>query len=142
MGRERRPIIWRAIGAVSEERNPKSQTSDGLNREPTARPASFVNCSPNARNAAGTIALVADIDWPLRAVTMRVLDVDGGEVHLAIRGRAIEAEQSETVRSNPSFFCWLKRTYQNQPQIKRNKGKYLDAKMAEKSAAGTPCRIC
>ena len=35
----------------------------------------------NARNAVGAIALVVDIDWPPRAVTMRVLDLDGREVH-------------------------------------------------------------
>jgi len=36
-----------------------------------------------ARNADGAIALV---DWPPRAVTMRVLDLDGREVHSAIKG--------------------------------------------------------
>ncbi len=30
----------------------------------------------DARNVAGAIALVVDIDWPPRAVTMRVLDMD------------------------------------------------------------------
>ena len=40
----------------------------------------------DARNAAGAIALVAYVDWPPRAVTMRVLDVDGREVHSATRG--------------------------------------------------------
>ena len=29
---------------------------------------------------------VADTDWPPRAVTMRVLDIDGREVHSARRG--------------------------------------------------------
>ena len=38
------------------------------------------------RNAVGAIELVADMDWPPRAVTMRVLDVDGREVYSAIRG--------------------------------------------------------
>jgi hypothetical protein len=32
------------------------------------------------RNA-GAIGLVADLDWPPRAVTMRVLDLDGREIH-------------------------------------------------------------
>ena len=40
----------------------------------------------DARNADGAIALVANIDWPPRAVTMRVLDADGREVHSAIKG--------------------------------------------------------
>jgi hypothetical protein len=39
----------------------------------------------DARNAAGAIALVADLDWPPHAVTMRMLYVDGREVHSAIR---------------------------------------------------------
>jgi hypothetical protein len=42
----------------------------------------------DARNAAGATALVADIDWPPRAITMRVLDLDGREVHSAFRGDA------------------------------------------------------
>lgn len=39
----------------------------------------------DARNAVGAIALVADIDWPPHAVTMRVLDTDGncGAYHWA-----------------------------------------------------------
>jgi hypothetical protein len=37
----------------------------------------------DARNAVGSIALVADIDSPPRAVTMRELDLDGREVHSA-----------------------------------------------------------
>ncbi len=40
----------------------------------------------DARNAAGAIALVVDVDWPPRAVTMRMLDVDGREVHSEIKG--------------------------------------------------------
>lgn len=39
-----------------------------------------------ARNAVGAIALIADMDWPPRAVTMRVFDVDGREVHSALTG--------------------------------------------------------
>jgi hypothetical protein len=39
----------------------------------------------DARNAAGAIALVADLEWPPHAVTMRMLYVDGREVHSAIR---------------------------------------------------------
>jgi hypothetical protein len=30
--------------------------------------------------------LVADIDWPPHAVTMRVLDLEGHEVHSAVKG--------------------------------------------------------
>ena len=40
----------------------------------------------DARNAVGAIELVADIDWPPRAVTMRVLHLDGREVHSAVKG--------------------------------------------------------
>ena len=40
----------------------------------------------DARNAVGAIALVTDIDWPPRAVAIRVLDLDGREVHSAIKG--------------------------------------------------------
>ena len=39
----------------------------------------------DARNSAGAIALVTDIDWPPHAVTIRVLDLDGREVHSAIK---------------------------------------------------------
>ena len=42
----------------------------------------------DAPNAAGAIALVADLEWPPLAVTMRVLDLDGREVHSAIKGDA------------------------------------------------------
>ena len=34
----------------------------------------------DAHNTAGAISLVADIDWPPHAVTMRVFDADGREV--------------------------------------------------------------
>ena len=40
----------------------------------------------DARNAVGAIALVTDIDWPPHAVAIRVLDLDGREVHSAIKG--------------------------------------------------------
>ena len=40
----------------------------------------------DARNAVGAVALVVDIDWPSRAVTMRLLDPDGREVHSQIKG--------------------------------------------------------
>jgi hypothetical protein len=40
----------------------------------------------DARNAVGAIALVTDIDWPARAVSIRVLDLDGREVHSQIKG--------------------------------------------------------
>ena len=39
----------------------------------------------DARNAAGAVALLADIDWPPRAVTMRVLDAEGREVYSEVR---------------------------------------------------------
>jgi hypothetical protein len=40
----------------------------------------------DARNAAGAIALVVDIEWPPRAATLRVLDADGREVHSRVKG--------------------------------------------------------
>ena len=41
-----------------------------------------------ARNAAGALQLVAANDWPREAVSIRVLDAAGREVHSAIRGDA------------------------------------------------------
>ena len=41
----------------------------------------------DARSARGAIALVADLDWPPHAVTLRVLDADGREVHSEVKGR-------------------------------------------------------
>jgi hypothetical protein len=40
----------------------------------------------DARNAANAIGLLRDMDWPPRAVTMRVLDLDGREVHSEVKG--------------------------------------------------------
>jgi hypothetical protein len=42
----------------------------------------------DARNAVGAIALVTDIDWPPHAITIRVLDLDGREVHSAAKGNS------------------------------------------------------
>ena len=42
----------------------------------------------DAWSVANAIALVADADWPPRAVAIRVLDSDGREVRSAIRGDA------------------------------------------------------
>ena len=42
--------------------------------------------SANGQSVAGVVALIVDADWPPRAVTMRVLDAYGREVHSAIRG--------------------------------------------------------
>jgi len=33
-----------------------------------------------ARNAAGAMNLIVDVDWPPRAVRLRILDIDGREV--------------------------------------------------------------
>jgi hypothetical protein len=41
----------------------------------------------DAHNAVGAIALVVGTDWPPHAVTLRVLDADGREVHREIRGK-------------------------------------------------------
>jgi hypothetical protein len=40
----------------------------------------------DARNAVGAIELIVNIDWPRRAVTVRVVDLDGREVHSEIKG--------------------------------------------------------
>jgi hypothetical protein len=42
----------------------------------------------DARNAVGAIELVRETDWPPRAITMRVLDVDGREVHIEVKGES------------------------------------------------------
>ena len=40
----------------------------------------------DTRKVAGAISLVADVDWPAHAVTVRVLDIAGREVHSAVKG--------------------------------------------------------
>jgi hypothetical protein len=57
----------------------------------------------DARSAHGAIALVADLDWPPHAVTMRVLDADGRVVHSDVKGEAgaIEFRHSEICRPSP-----------------------------------------
>ncbi len=42
--------------------------------------------SDPAQNITRVIELIVDADWPPRAVTMRVLDAYGREVHSATRG--------------------------------------------------------
>ena len=42
--------------------------------------------SADARSGMSVFELVADMAWVPRAVTMRVLDADGREVHSAIKG--------------------------------------------------------
>jgi hypothetical protein len=44
--------------------------------------------SADARSGMSAFELVADMPWAPRAVTMRVLDADGREVHSAIKGDA------------------------------------------------------
>jgi hypothetical protein len=39
----------------------------------------------DARNALDAIALAVDLDWPPRAEIMRVLDLDGFEVHSRVK---------------------------------------------------------
>jgi hypothetical protein len=41
--------------------------------------------SAYARSVAGAVSLVVNTDWPPRAVTMRVLDANGKEVHSATK---------------------------------------------------------
>jgi hypothetical protein len=41
--------------------------------------------SAYARSVAGAVSLVVNTDWPPRAVTMRVLDANGKEVHSTIK---------------------------------------------------------
>jgi hypothetical protein len=42
--------------------------------------------SATGQSVAGAVALVVDADWPPRAVSMRVLDAYGREVHSEIKG--------------------------------------------------------
>ena len=44
--------------------------------------------SASTHNVADAIKLIVDADWPPRAVSMRVLDANGREVHSATRGDA------------------------------------------------------
>ncbi len=39
----------------------------------------------DARSATHAASLVVDVDWPPHAVSLRVLDADGREVHSAIK---------------------------------------------------------
>jgi hypothetical protein len=39
----------------------------------------------DARSATHALSLVVDVDWPPRAVSIRVFDVDGREVHFAAK---------------------------------------------------------
>jgi hypothetical protein len=41
--------------------------------------------SANARSVADAVSLVTEIDWPPHAVTMRVLDANGREVHFTTK---------------------------------------------------------
>jgi hypothetical protein len=49
----------------------------------------------DARNAASAIELVRDIDWPPRAITIRVLDLDGREVHSKVKGDLRDSRRSQ-----------------------------------------------
>ena len=40
----------------------------------------------DARSAAAAIALFVDMDWPPHAVSIRVLDGEGREVHSVLKG--------------------------------------------------------
>ena len=51
-------------------------------------PELYANCLLMLGMPERAILLVLDRDWPPRAVTLRVLDVDGREVHSAIKGDA------------------------------------------------------
>jgi hypothetical protein len=42
----------------------------------------------DARSATHAHSLVVDVDWPLGAASLRVVDLDGFEVHSEIRGDA------------------------------------------------------
>ena len=54
----------------------------------TGRRASCGSCTPTCETLSAQIELVRDVDWPPHAVTIRVLDVTGVRVHLAIEGEA------------------------------------------------------
>jgi hypothetical protein len=51
--------------------------------------------SADARSGMSAFELVADIPWVPRAVSMRVLDMDGREVHSAIRAMSSEADDPQ-----------------------------------------------
>ena len=44
--------------------------------------------SADARSAINALLRVGDLDWPPRAVTMRVLDAEGREVYSEVQGDA------------------------------------------------------
>jgi hypothetical protein len=52
------------------------------------RAAVIRELTADARSATGAVALVSEIDWPPRAVTMRVLDTDGREIHSETKGNS------------------------------------------------------
>ncbi len=43
----------------------------------------------DARSATSAVELIAGIDWPPQAASIRVLDVDGREVHSEVRGEGV-----------------------------------------------------
>jgi hypothetical protein len=51
--------------------------------------AANVSRAADAHNAVGAIALVLGADWPPHAVTMRVLDADGRELHSEAKGASV-----------------------------------------------------
>ena len=71
----------------------------------TATRTSFIlDLIADARNAAGAIVLVADLEWPPHAVTMRVFDLDEREVHSEVKGRQQEIGRRLGGRSLPMRF--------------------------------------
>ena len=59
----------------------------------------------SARNVADALELIVDADWPPDAVTMRVLDPYGREVHSVAKGRKQRAAlMDHRSRKGPALF--------------------------------------
>jgi hypothetical protein len=55
----------------------------------------------DARNAAGAIALVADLEWPPHAVTMRMLYVDRERIDARFRWQGVVALEADRTGPRP-----------------------------------------
>ena len=83
--------IRKAISLATGDRIPKRHRDGGPPRvqyriQFLDRSANVIReWSANARDVAGAIELIVGAGWPPRAVTMRVLDACGREVHSATR---------------------------------------------------------
>jgi hypothetical protein len=72
----------------------------------------------DARSAASAIEFVVNRDWPPRAVTTRVLDVDGREVHSKVKGDSRDRCRAPAVRG--SSVCRMRGASGGAPRGNRN----------------------